>query len=198
MSDYTELERGQSYRGSFGFADSQGRLVRWQQGMSSLFGLIWSASSDTVPLLLASRQVPDNITPGWVRVSPNLARTLEGIHKLYPLDQHDVLMFPSGDDFSASPCPDHTDMGLLLQPGCWIESKRFGLAVLVTVEDGWYKIRYEANHLATSTPLWVLNVDKNVKFKAPPDEKSKQVLAMEGPYGLGPGRSDPRSHWRDR
>jgi len=79
-----------------------------------------------------------------------------------------------------------------LVPGCWIESKRFGPAVLISIQEGWFNLRYKARHLATQQTIWVGNADRGIKFLRPADEESKHVLTLTGPYGLGEGRSDPR------
>jgi hypothetical protein len=79
-----------------------------------------------------------------------------------------------------------------LVPGCWVESKRFGLCVLIAIRDEWFDVRYEANHLATQSPLWIASTDNKVVFKQAADDKSREVLAAEGAFGIGEGRSDPR------
>ena len=79
-----------------------------------------------------------------------------------------------------------------LVPGCWVESKRFGLCVLTAVHDEWFDVRYKANHLATSAPLWVASTDNKVAFKRPADDESRAVVEAEGAFGIGEGRSDPR------
>jgi len=79
-----------------------------------------------------------------------------------------------------------------LKPGCWVESKRFGVCVLIAIREGWFDVRYEANHLATSTPLWVGSTDDEVLFHKPSNDKSREVLASKGAFGIGEGRSDPR------
>lgn len=79
-----------------------------------------------------------------------------------------------------------------LVPGCWIESKRFGPAVLIEFNVDWAKLRYKATHLQTQETLWVGNTDDDVEFLRPADEQSRHVLTLEGPYGIGPGRSDSR------
>lgn len=79
-----------------------------------------------------------------------------------------------------------------LTAGCWVTSKRFGRAVLISLEEGWYRIRYRAEHLATRSTIWVLHGEGHVTFLRPADEESLHVLGLEGPFGLGPDRSDPR------
>ena len=79
-----------------------------------------------------------------------------------------------------------------LVPGCWFESKRFGPSVLISVEPGHFRLRYEATHLQTQQTIWVGNGDAEGRFLRPADGQSMHVLTLEGPYGLGPGRSDPR------
>jgi len=76
--------------------------------------------------------------------------------------------------------------------GCWIESKRFGPAVLIAIEDGFFSLRYKAIHMASQQIIWVVSGDNDVTFLRPADDQSRSVLALEGPYGLGPDRSDPR------
>ena len=75
-----------------------------------------------------------------------------------------------------------------LVPGCWIESKWFGLAVLVNIEDSWVHFRYEAIHLQSQKTIWVMNGDSEVAFVRPADDLSREVLTLEGPYGLGEDR----------
>ena len=76
--------------------------------------------------------------------------------------------------------------------GCWVKSARFGLSVLVGIADNHYLIRYEALHMNTRTPIWVLNGTSDVRWLLEADEQSERVLGLEGPYGLGPCCSDPR------
>ena len=80
----------------------------------------------------------------------------------------------------------------MLEPGCWIDSKRFGRAVLVTCVGGIFRLRYKATHNGTGQTLWIANTDQEVTFVSPPDCMSRLVLSLDGPYGLGPNRSDPR------
>jgi len=79
-----------------------------------------------------------------------------------------------------------------LVPGCWIKSKRFGSCVLISVNEGFYNLRYKARHLATQQIIWVGSTDESVMFIRPADEESKYVLTLEGAYGLGIGIADPR------
>ena len=86
----------------------------------------------------------------------------------------------------------------LLEPGCWVNTTRYGECVLIThdtIQDR-YVIRYEAEHMRSKQTLWVLNSLSEVTFSRPPDDVSRAVLALEGPYGLGEGEhsDDPRFH----
>ena len=69
-----------------------------------------------------------------------------------------------------------------MEPGCWIKSSRFGRAVLISVEDRWFNLRYEAVHNISNQTIWVYNNDNEVKFIGPPDEQSKRILSLRRPY----------------
>lgn len=74
-----------------------------------------------------------------------------------------------------------------MESGSWVESARFGRAVLLREEkQGWYSLRYEATHTATGETLWVYNCDDDVTFLDPPDNLSRYVLTLKGPYGKEP------------
>lgn len=85
-------------------------------------------------------------------------------------------------------------------PGCWVESRRFGKAVLISVEVDHVVLRYKAKHLATGKDIWVLTRDGTCGYLNPPDDFSREVLAKTGTFGMGehfdPRIEDERERWK--
>lgn len=74
----------------------------------------------------------------------------------------------------------------ILEPGCWVQTG-WGPAVCIEVRGEWAFYRYKADVPETEEVLWVANGDhlSAVKFIRGPDEKSRRVLTLTGPYGRG-------------
>jgi len=118
------------------------------------------------------------------RVSPPNHGTLDDLRKVAAITA-DCIRDVGGTD-------DAGEIDPRLVPGCWVRSWRFGECVLSRIENGVCYLRYKAAHLATGKTIWVAIGDDKVKFLRPPNDLSKVVLTLEGPYGLGFDKSDPR------
>jgi hypothetical protein len=80
-----------------------------------------------------------------------------------------------------------TDPTIII-PGCWVTSRRFGEAICIEDRGDHYRLRYRAERLMPmGKVIWVANGDgkANVTFLRPPDQVSRDVLALTGPYGEG-------------
>lgn len=79
--------------------------------------------------------------------------------------------------------------------GCWVETERWGEAVVIEMTPTHIGLRYRANrciHNAEGNAvgyegkdIWVANGENpwECKFLRPPDEVSRHVLTLRGPYG---------------
>ena len=75
-----------------------------------------------------------------------------------------------------------------IEPGCWIKSKNYGLAICTDVSDGgWVSLRYEAVRQSDQKTIWVANGDRieNCEWDGFPNAVSRVVAKMTGPYGDG-------------
>jgi hypothetical protein len=74
-----------------------------------------------------------------------------------------------------------------IQPGDWVDSKRFGHCVCIEVREDHLALRYKAKHLRTQQTIWVGGTDgwAACKFLRPADEESRHVLTLTGyaPFG---------------
>lgn len=77
-------------------------------------------------------------------------------------------------------------------PGCWVETLNGDDAVCIEIKDESILYRYPATPFNGGKPeilkqIWPLSCCniKDVKYIAPPNIVSDEVLKLEGPYGLG-------------
>jgi hypothetical protein len=77
--------------------------------------------------------------------------------------------------------------GVALEIGCWVETERWGPAVVTGWTDNCVQIRYEAERCHDKATIWVANGENpwECHYLRPPDDVSRHVLTLEGPYGEG-------------
>ena len=81
--------------------------------------------------------------------------------------------------------------------GCWVETERWGEAVVTAIEPTFIAIRYRANRCIhdengivvgyEEESIWAVNGENpwECRFLRPPDGVSEHVLTLRGPYGEG-------------
>lgn len=71
--------------------------------------------------------------------------------------------------------------------GCWVETERWGPAVVTEVSVPVIGIRYHAIRTHDQAEIWVANSENpwECTFLKEGDDLSRHVLTLEGPYGEG-------------
>lgn len=74
-----------------------------------------------------------------------------------------------------------------LEVGCWINTEYHEIAVCTEIrDDGFVSYRYSADRVTDDAPLWVAKKEPagDVSFRRYPDDLSRHVLTLKGPYGV--------------